>query len=59
MKPRLITLGDLDHLDGLRVVPFASSPEIVGEPEKGPCEGIVRGSSSPFRSGEEYQEEST
>ena len=56
MKPRLITLGDRDHLDGLRVVP---SPEIVGEAEEGPCECIVRGSSSPFRSGEEHQEEST
>ena len=59
MKPRLITLGDRDYLDGLRVVPFASSPEIVGEAEEGPCECIVHGSSSPFRSGEEHQEEST
>ena len=42
MKAKLVTLGDRDHLAGLRVEPSASSLEIVGEAEEASCERIVK-----------------
>jgi len=59
VKPKLVTLGDCDHLDGCGCA-FRELQELVEEAEEALCEGIVPGTSSPVRSGEElHQEEST
>ena len=58
MKPKLITLGDCDHLDSCGRA-FRELPELVGEAEEALREGIVHSSSSPFWSREELHQEST
>ena len=55
VKPKLVTLGDCDHLDGCGCA-FRELQELVEEAEEALCEGIVPGTSSPIRSGEELHQ---
>ncbi|WVZ88337.1 hypothetical protein U9M48_034871 [Paspalum notatum var. saurae] len=53
---KVVTLGDCDHQDGCGRA-FRELPELVREAEQALCEGILTGSSSPVRSGEELHQE--